>query len=134
MGIKKQQAKAKQDQFNADTESKKQKAQEHKQKLEAKQVEKKQNNDDKKQKAQEPKQAVEDKTEKKKLNAVLAQQKKDETAQNKLKKKWANKKLHYHKVIAECWKKLKQENPDVVLLKTSLLMKTPLLICPNVQK
>merc|ERR1712048_415005 len=55
----------------------------------AKQDEKKQNNDDKKQKAQEQKEAVDNKTEQKKLNAVLAQQKKDQTAQ------------------------LKQENPDV---------------------
>jgi len=111
--IKKQQAKAKKDQFNADTDSKKQAAQEHKKKLEAKQDEKKQNNDDKKQKAQEQKEAVDNKTEQKKLNAVLAQQKKDQTAQLKLEKKWANKKLHYHKIVAECWKKLKQENPDV---------------------
>lgn len=117
---KKEEAEAKKQQFADDTADKKKEAQEHKQKVEDKHNDKKDKNTDQKQKAQDKKEAVQNNADKKKQNALVHQQKKDEKEDKKNDKAAHMKKVHYHKVIAECWKQLKQVDPDLGMIKDAV--------------
>lgn len=99
-------------QFHTDKVDKQTKHKLHKEKLDAKSEEKKKDNQEKMDDALEKKEDVEEKTELKKQNAAAAQAKKEATEQLKKDKadhvKWA----HYHKILFNCVKKVKDTQKD----------------------
>lgn len=109
---KKVHAQIKLTEFHTDKAEKKVKHQAHKEKLEAKAEEKKQDHQEKLDDANKQKEDVEKKTELKKQLAAAAQAKKEATEQAKKDKadhvKWA----HYHKILFQCIKKVKEIQGD----------------------